>query len=308
MLVYLDNQVNDRSAPNENYARELMELHTLGVHGGYTQADVMELARCLTGWTVKAHFWRGQFAFEPDMHDEGSKLVLGEKILPAGQAEAEGVLARLSSAEATARFVAFKLAQRFLHDDPTSAVPEIVERAAAAFRATQGDVRAVLRVVLLDGLVRSPAALGPKFKRPVDFIVSAVRLLSAETDGLGSLPEYLAQMGQPTFEWPTPDGPPQVAAPWMGNLLPRWKFALALARGELDGTRLDLTGLLVSARAESPADRLAQFSRLLLGARLPEATADSLLESLGSRLGSDTEMLPAILVAGLVASPAFQWR
>ena len=163
MLVYLDNQVNGKDAPNENYAREVMELHTLGVNGGYTQADVMELARALTGWTVKPNFWRGQFTFDADQHDTGVKQVLGLRLEPSGQAEAEQVLERLATHPSTARYVASKLARRFLADEPPAL---IVERAAAAFIQTQGDLKAVLRVILLDGLATGRAGCGRSSSGP----------------------------------------------------------------------------------------------------------------------------------------------
>ncbi len=149
MLVYLDNQSNRKGAPNENYARELMELHTLGVDGGYGQQDVMELARCLTGWTVKEHFWQGDFSFEDELHDGEPKTVLGMALASGGQDEAEQVLDLLASHPSTARFISTKLARRFVADDPPQS---LVKRAAKTFVQTDGDIRAVLRTLLLDGL------------------------------------------------------------------------------------------------------------------------------------------------------------
>ena len=161
MMIYLDNQANEKSAPNENYARELMELHTLGVDGGYTQQDVMELARCLTGWNVKDHFWLGDFVFKEDLHDTGTKNVLGITIPNAGIKEAEQVIEMLVTHPSTARFISTKLARRFIADDPPQ---EIIEKATQTFLNTNGDIKSVLRVILLDGL---PLAQ-PKYKRPVE--------------------------------------------------------------------------------------------------------------------------------------------
>jgi len=307
MLVYLDQQVSDRVAPNENYARELMELHTLSVHGGYTQKDVMELARCLTGWTIKNHFWKGQFTFNPDLHDDGKKTVLGMAIAPAGQEEGESVLERLAHDPSTAHFIATKLARRFLHDQPEEGAPEIVARAAAAFQRTGGDLKAVLRVVLLDGLARGNG-VGPKFKRPADYVLSALRLMGAETDGGAVLQGYLGRMGQATFEWPTPDGPPDVAAPWSGNLVPRWQFALALARNEVEGTQVDMSQLAQAAQASDPAGLLAELSHLLLGVALPPQAADGILAAFGDKANMDDPLFAEVVTAGLLASPAFQWR
>lgn len=308
MLVYLDNQANHREAPNENYARELMELHTLGVNGGYTQADVMELARCLTGWSVKDHFWRGDFTFDAGRHDPGNKTVLGASIEPAGQREAEQILDHLATHPSTAYHIAVKLVRRFVHDQPEKGAGRLVDRAAATFLRTGGDISAVLRTILLDGLLQREMRPGPKFKRPVDFVVSALRMLDAESDGGDALQTYLAQMGQPTFEWPTPDGPPDDADAWSGNLMPRWKFALALSRNEIPGTRIDLAGILETAAARTPTEVIDQLCHLLLGAPLPAPSRDTLLEALEPASANDPENLPRIIIAGLLASPAFQWR
>jgi uncharacterized protein (DUF1800 family) len=296
MLMYLDNQSNDKSHPNENYARELMELHTLSVDGGYTQQDVMELARCLTGWTVKENFWRGEFEFNAEMHDDGTKTVLGNTITPNGQAEAEGLIDSLALHPATARFIATKLARRFIADEPPA---ELIDKAIAAFLNTRGDIKSVLGVILLNGL---PLAQ-PKYKRPQNFIASALRQLNASVDTGGRagqptypLLDFVGRMGQLPFGWPTPDGYPDVAPRWLGNLMPRWQFALALARNEIDGVHLETL--------PTDADDLAT---LLTGAPLEPTARDQLLSNLRTA-GADDETLPQILTAGLIASPTFQWR
>jgi uncharacterized protein (DUF1800 family) len=299
MLVYLDNQANVKGTPNENYARELMELHTLSVDGGYTQTDVMELARCLTGWSVKKHFWLGEFTFRQKEHESGAKNVLGLAIPEAGQGEAEQVIEHLATHPSTARFIAAKLARRFLADDPPR---EIVEKAAQVFIQTKGDIKSVLRVILLDGL---PLAQ-PKFKRPLNFVLSAARALNVETDG-EAFYQPLARMGQLPFSWPTPDGYPDRSDAWMGNLMPRWQFALELARVEMKNTRLNLFRLLdkvSTGRLEDDADALAS---LLLGAALPRSTRDDLLAAV-TDAGANAEETLQVLAAGILASPAFQWR
>ncbi|MEK7326431.1 MAG: DUF1800 domain-containing protein, partial [Chloroflexota bacterium] len=297
MLVYLDNQVNVASHPNENYAREIMELHTLGVGGGYTQKDVMELARCFTGWPVKEHWWLGDFMFDSDIHDNGVKEVLRLTIQPDGQTEAEQVVEVLAAHPSTARFVATKLARRFIADDPPK---EIVEKAATTFTETDGDIKAVLRVILFDGLAYAQA----KFKRPVNFVTSSLRMLNAQTEVGSSILDYLARMGQLPFAWPTPDGYPDRAAPWSGNLMPRWQFAMALARNEIKGTQVNLAEL---ANADSPSTLIDHFSSLLLGAQLPPTKRDELAAAL-TEAGATDDDLPPVVVAGLAASPAFQWR
>jgi uncharacterized protein (DUF1800 family) len=298
MLVYLDNQSNEKGAPNENYARELMELHTLGVDGGYTQNDVMELARCLTGWTVKEHFWLGEFTFNKDVHDEGVKNVLGLAIQPEGQKEAERIIERLAAHPSTARFIARKLTRRFIADDPPQ---EIVEKAAQTFLDTSGDIKSVLRIVLLDGL----ALAQPKYKRPANFIASALRLTNAETDG--ALHDYLLRMGQPYFNFPTPDGYPDVGAPWQNNLMPRWQFAFELMRDEIAGAKNNLDRLLDVASTGILEDDVDALTSLLLGAPLERFARDGLINSVSST-GATPEETLQILAAGILASPAFQWR
>ena len=298
MLVYLDNHVNEQSHPNENYARELMELHTLGVDGGYSQQDVMELARCLTGWSVKEHFWLGEFTFNADLHDAGEKKVLGEWIQPNGQKEAEQVIEQLVEHPSTARFIATKLTRRFIADEPPQ---DIVEKAAQTFLATQGDIKSVLRVILFDGL---PLAQ-PKYKRPSNFIASTLRLTNAETDS--ALEDYLVRMGQPYFGLPTPDGYPDVSAPWQGNLMPRWHFAFELMRHEIDGTQNNLNRLLEVSSTGILEDDIDSLTSLLLGAPLERFARDELLASVRTAGATPEEILP-ILAAGIIASPAFQWR
>lgn len=300
MLVYLDNQSNHKGAPNENYARELMELHTLGVDGGYGQQDVMELARCLTGWTIKEHFWRGDFSFEDDLHDGEPKTVLGMALVSGGQDEAEQVLDLLASHPSTARFVSAKLARRFVADDPPQS---LVQRASAAFLRTDGDIRAVLRTLLLDGLNEA----GPKFKRPAHFVVSALRQLNAQTDGGEALHDYLARMGQPYFSWPTPDGFPDRAEAWQGNLMPRWQFAMELAQNQISGTEVDLPRLVEVSGTDTPSGMVRAFGNLLLGESPTDAVCEALLAVLEEK-GAQEAHMPALIVAGLLASPAFQWR
>ena len=299
MLVYLDNQANEKSHPNENYARELMELQTLSVDGGYTQQDVMELARCLTGWTVKEHFWLGEFVFKEDLHDDGTKNVLAKTIAHAGIKEAEDVLEVLASHPSTARFIATKLTRRFIADEPPQ---EILEKAMQTFLKTNGDIKSVLRVILLDGL---PFAQ-PKYKRPANFVLSALRMLNVETDG-AAIHDQLLRMGQSYFNWPTPDGYPDHSTAWQGNLMPRWQFAFTLIRDELQGTKTGLKTLLDVSAADSLPEEVDAISSLLLGAPIHSVTRDELIHSVISAGATEEETLQ-IVTASLLASPAFQWR
>jgi uncharacterized protein (DUF1800 family) len=299
MLIYLDNQANEKSHPNENYARELMELHTLGVDGGYTQQDVMELARCLTGWSVKEHFWLGDFVFREDLHDTGIKNVLGLTIRPSGQQEAEQVIEHLVTHPSTARFIATKLTRRFIADAPPQVV---IEKATRMFLETNGDIKSVLRVILLDGL---PLAQ-PKYKRPANFVLSALRMLNAETDGAG-WDDYLLRMGQVYFNWPTPDGYPDYSEAWRGSLMPRWQFAFEFIRNEIGNTRHNLSALLDVSSTGVLRDVVDALASLLLGAPLERLTRDEIIDSVISAGAAEEEALQ-IIAASLIASPAFQWR
>jgi hypothetical protein len=299
MMIYLDNQANEKSHPNENYARELMELHTLGVEGGYSQADVMELARCLTGWNVKEHFWLGDFVFKEELHDTGMKNVLGLSIQPSGIKEAEQVIEMLSIHPNTAKFISTKLARRFIADEPPQA---LIEKAAQTFLNTKGDIKSVLRIILLEGL---PLAQ-PKYKRPANYVLSALRMLNGETDGVAPH-EHLLRMGQSYFSWPTPDGYPDHSEPWQGNLMPRWQFAFELIRNEIEGTKHNLKSLLDVSSTGILQDDIDSLASLLLGAPLERFARDGLIDSVRGAGASDEETLQ-IVAAGLIASPAFQWR
>ena len=299
MLIYLDNQANVKGAPNENYARELMELHTLGVQGGYTQNDVIQLARCLTGWSVKEHFWLGDFVFKEDQHEPDMKNVLGFAIQESGQREAEQVIEHLASHPSTAEFISTKLARRFIADHPSQ---EIIEKAAQTFLVTNGDIKSVLRVILLDGL----AFAQPKYKRPLNFVLSALRMLKVETDG-AALQEHLLQMGQLAFNLPTPDGYPDTSAAWQGGLMPRWQFAFQLIRNEIPNTTHNLNAFVHVASSGGLQADVDSLASLLLGAPLDRLTRDRMLDTVHSAGVTEEETLP-IIAASLIASPAFQWR
>lgn len=260
MLGYLDNGSNRKGIPNENYARELMELHTLGVHGGYTQRDVQEVARCLTGWTAERHWRRGRFTFDSGRHDDGAKRVLGLTLPPGGGlADGERVLDKLAAHPATAHHIVRKLCRHFLGDEPAP----LVQSLAGLFQTTRGDLKSVLRPLLLSPeLSAGPAIL----KRPLDYAVSALRALDADTDGGPALQAHLEKMGQPLFGWPMPDGFPERASAWTGALLPRWNFALALAGGQIADTTIDWQAL----RQAGAPSRLCDPEQAALGLMSPE--------------------------------------
>lgn len=289
MLYYLDNHVNRRGVPNENYARELMELHTLGVHGGYTQKDVQEVARCFTGWTVENRFLRarGRFRFDPALHDTLPKRVLGQTIVAGDQKDGEQVLELLALHPSNARHLCRKLCLYFMAHAPK----EAVEGLSRVYLNTGGDIGAVLRELLLsEQLLQSP----PVFKRPFDYMVSALRALYALTDGNLPLQERLKKMGQPLYQWPLPDGYPHGEEAWKGTLLARWNFAISLCANQIRGTWVDLRML---AGTEKPTETLLQTVFCLP----PDAPS---LRSLRERLSGTLAQQAALILA----SPQFQWR
>ena len=232
MLMYLDNHFNRKDAPNENYAREIMELHTLGVHGGYSQKDVMEVARCFTGWGIETGFMRrrGAFAYRDELHDKGEKIVLGQKISSGGGLDdGERVVDIVCSHPATANHIARKLTRHFRGDEDEKWVAKV----ESAFAKSKGDVRETLRPLLNEAGLDGP----PMVKRPFDYMVSSIRAVGAQTDGGPGLQRRLEEMGQPLFQWPMPDGYPVDADAWTGTLLARWNFALDLCHDRIEGTR-----------------------------------------------------------------------
>lgn len=245
MLWYLDGRANkhEKSAdkPNENYARELLELHTLGVGGGYTQHDVMEVARCLTGWTVRDRhgFFKGRVEFQEHLHDDGEKVVLGERI-PAGlgAVDIERVIDIVAHHPSTATHIAHKLCRRFIADDAPA-----LDAVSVAFTNSRGDIAKTLAALFEQPEFRDLHARGAKLKRPFHFTASCLRATDAETDCGPQLAEYLARMGHALFQHPTPDGYPEAAVAWTGTLLWRWRLAAELAHNELSGTRISTKNL-----------------------------------------------------------------
>lgn len=254
MLWYLDGRVNrarnTHEKPNENYARELLELHTLGVHGGYTQRDVMEVARCLTGWTVRSEekFFKGRVEFRNHWHDDGEKQVLGRRI-PAGLGEndIDEVIDVVAEHPSTARFIAWKLCRRFISDAPPE---DAVQTVANAFSRSNGDIKATLRAVFSTQAFAD--AVDAKFKRPFRFVVSALRGTAADTDAGDALYQYLLRMGHTPFQYPTPDGYPEETEHWAGTMLWRWHFTAALAENRIAGTTVDWNGLGDAAGGDTP--------------------------------------------------------
>jgi uncharacterized protein (DUF1800 family) len=237
MLFYLDNARSAAGAINENYARELMELHTLGVDGGYTQQDVVNVARAFTGWTIagprKAD--AGRFLFNPRMHDTGEKVVLGHRIKAGGGIEdGEQVLDILAAHPSTATFIAAALSRRFVADTPPAS---IVERAAAVFRQTGGDLRAVTRAILTSPEFFAPGSYRAKVKTPFDFVVSALRATGADIRQPVPLERTMRELGMPLYLCQPPTGYKDTAEAWVntGALINRMNFAVALGANTFRG-------------------------------------------------------------------------
>jgi uncharacterized protein (DUF1800 family) len=302
MLFYLDNwlsaspdspgakfggQNNRRRGLNENYARELMELHTLGVDGGYSQKDVVEVARCFTGWTMRQLRGEGGFYFEPRIHDNNDKIVMGTLIPASGGIEdGKKVIDLLARHPATARFIAQKLARRFIADNPPAS---IVDKAAETFRQSEGEISSVLRTIIDSTEFFAPENYQAKIKKPLEFVASALRAVSAETQVTHQLFRYVGRMGEPLFLAQPPTGYSDVARSWISPdmLLTRMNFVADLVGNRLPGTRI---------AAEALRDK-ETFLRLVA----PDGVSAETRAAIAEREGGE-----AIAIA--MAAPEFQRR
>jgi uncharacterized protein (DUF1800 family) len=286
---------------NENYARELMELHTLGVDGGYTQKDVTEVARCFTGWTIRAPREGGGFFFNERVHDKGEKVVLGVKIAAGGgKQDGERVLDILANHPSTARFISRKLAERFIADDPP---PELVARMAKTFRDTHGDIRAVLRTAFTSKEFFSQGAYRAKMKSPFEMIVSAVRATGADVDFAFPLGNRLTQLGEPLYRKLEPTGYSNLGSEWMNSasLLARMNFALDLAQNRVPGVKVN------TAAYEADASGVAR--QILFREASPETQAAIEKAVADQKDKNPSQAARPGWIAGLVlGSPDFQRR
>jgi uncharacterized protein (DUF1800 family) len=291
---------------NENYGRELMELHTLGVNGGYTQADVTQVAKVFTGWTLAPLNQGGGFQFEFDerKHEPGSKTVLGTTIHENGMNEGLQVLHMLATSPATARFISTKLAVRFVSDDPPAS---LIDRMTQSYLASGGEIKAVLRTMFEAPEFWAPAAERSKVKTPLEFVVSAMRASNATVNNAAGLVQALDKLGMPLYGMQTPNGYSWMSDPWVstGALVSRMNFALVLSADKLPGVRTDWTKLLgqpsVSGRSVAmesgdgsvDPETVAKEKRLeqvLLGQPLSEKTRSAVL----SQSNDDTAALQAV--------------
>jgi uncharacterized protein (DUF1800 family) len=293
---------------NENYAREIMELHTLGVDGGYTQKDVQEVARCFTGWTIRNPRAGGEFYFNPFMHDDGEKIVLGKKI-PAGGGIKDGysVIHLLATHPSTAKFISTKLARKFVSDNPPRS---LVDRMAETFRKTEGDIREVLRTMFTSPEFFAVENYRAKIKTPFEMTVSAVRAIGAETNGGPQFHRWMAQMGEGLFLCQPPTGYPDTADHWVntGALLERVNFALALSSNRLPGARVNLQTLSAGLNMSQPSQVVDHFVKLLLRGEVSPQTRATIDKSLGEQQLAmvDGKVDVAKVVGLILGSPEFQ--
>ena len=302
MLGYLDQFASLAGSPNQNYARELMELHTLGVDGGYTQQDVADLSRVMTGWTFERQ-WGGRFIFDPAIHDWDAKNVMGTAIPAAspdsgaaGIREGEQVIDHLLAHPSTARFVATKLIKWLLTPTPTEAQ---IATVAGVFTATKGDIKSMVRAALKQEWLREAPL---KFKRPMHYVVSALRALAPAVNGMSTANASLAETGQDLFRWETPDGYPDTLEYWDGNLLPRWRVASRLA-SERSAAQLSVN---VTAFLEgTPEASVDRMNRELFAGELPPATRAALLAYASAGAFDETRVRETLALA--LSAPAFQW-
>jgi uncharacterized protein (DUF1800 family) len=297
-----------RRGLNENYARELMELHTLGVDGGYTQKDVQEVARALTGWTIALQ-QGGEFTFRPEAHDAGPKVILGKQF-PAGRGieEGEAVLDLIARHPSTARFITTKLARYFISDDPP---PSVVDRCSAVFTRTDGDIRSTLGCVITGPEFFSRAAYRAKVKTPFQVVASAMRALDAMPDQTPRSVQTVAQLGQPIFGHQTPEGWPDRAESWMnsGAILNRINFGLQMASSRVPGVTFGRVAEIDELRGATREAQVDGIVKLFFGGQVSTDTRQ-VLQSGENPLSAGKNQLGGLqqIVGLALGAPEFQRR
>jgi uncharacterized protein (DUF1800 family) len=280
---------------NENYGRELLELHTLGVNGGYTQEDVIAVARCFTGWTIRKPNQTPEFAFAAFMHDTREKTVLGHRI-PAGGGEQDGlqVIDILAHHPSTARFISTKLARHFVSDDPP---PALIEHMARTFIKTDGDLRAVLETMFTSREFFSQGAWQAKIKSPLEMVVSAARALDASPTDSFMLVQKVADMGEPLYSKESPNGYKDTGEAWLSTagVMARIEFAHALVNGQVPGVQVD--------NSRFAGKDAAAIGRQLLNRDPSEQTLAAIEQGLQGR-----QPVPGMIAGLVISSPEFQRR
>src|SRR6202790_1806913 len=298
---------------NENYGRELMELHTLGVEGGYTQKDVTELARCFTGWTIDKPRLNPQFKFDEKLHDPGQKIVLKKKIHAGGMKDGEQAIELLARHPSTAKFISTKLARRFVSDNPPA---PLVARMAKTFEASDGEIRAVMHTIIYSPEFWSREAYRAKIKTPFELVVSAVRALGTDVDTAMPLVQWVGRIGEPLYQCQPPTGYSDKSDAWVntGALLNRLNFSLTLAGNKVRGSRADVSSLL-GVDATAPKVALERAVQIFLGGQAGPTTLETRQKQLDSpqvlqaKLDDPVKKVDLGVVTGLVlGAPEFQRR
>jgi uncharacterized protein (DUF1800 family) len=325
MLFYLDNFQSVRAQPadpakpkqlhglNENYARELMELHTLGVNGGYTQDDVREAARCLTGWSIDQPQVKGTFIFRPRQHDEGPKTVLGFSFPPnGGQGDGDKLLDLLADQPATAHFLAQKLARHFVADEPPAS---LVDRVAKRYLETHGNLREVYLALFSSPEFWSREAFKVKVKTPLEYAVSSIRALDGHLDAAQPLAGEITKMGEKLYHCQPPTGFADQAQAWVnsGSLVERLTFGLRLAAGKVGGAHGHLLPFTPGRKRLDPSPFVALAAEQLIPGGVSPATSAIVLKELApeTRAMPDGEIRPIDvhkLIGLILGSPEFQRR
>jgi uncharacterized protein (DUF1800 family) len=304
---------NDRGL-NENYGRELMELHTLGVDGGYTQKDVTEVARCFTGWTIEKPREHPEFKFDDRLHDPDPKYVLGKKIHAGGMKDGEEVIDLLVHDPSTARFISTKLARRFVSDTPP---PTLVDRMAQAFQESDGDIKTLMHTMIYSPEFWSRETYRAKIKTPFELVVSAARALGTDVDMPQPLVGWVGRIGEPLYQCQPPTGYADKADTWVntGALLNRLNYSLALAGNKMRGSRTDVAALLGAEASGDAKGALERAVQVFLGGQVAPTTVETLQKQLDSpqvvqaKLDDPVKQVDLGVVAGLVlGAPEFQRR
>jgi uncharacterized protein (DUF1800 family) len=299
---------------NENYGRELMELHTLGVDGGYTQDDVINVAKAFTGWTMKQPRRDPEFFFDERIHDNSTKIVLGHKIHAGGMKDGEEVLDILARDPHTAHHISSELAQRFVSDNPPDA---LVDRMTQTFLKSDGDIRAVLHTMIYSPEFWSKDSYRAKIKTPFELVVSATRAVGADTEVPLMLVQWTTRIGEPLYQCEPPTGFSDKADAWVstGSLLNRMNFSLALTSSRLRGVLVDIATLLDSQGSTDPEAMLDRSIQTFLGGQISAESRETLEKQLNdpqilqATLGDPVKQINAAMIAGLVlGSPEFQRR
>jgi uncharacterized protein (DUF1800 family) len=295
------------SGLNENYGRELLELHTLSVNGGYSQRDVTEVAKVFTGWTIDKPNEGGGFKYDPRTHEPGPKFVLGHHIKPKGEDEGREVLHMLATSPQTAHFISLKLAQRFIADDPPAA---LVDRMAKTFQKKKGDIREVLATLFHSPEFWAESTYRAKVKTPLEFVASAVRATGADVEDAMPIVRQLNNMGMPLYGAQPPTGYSMKAETWVSSsaLLNRMNFALALTAGKVRGVKVDAAQL---AGESSPRDATMALTTLetnLLASDVSKQTHDSIMAQIEAEKKPARPPEESTIAGLLLGSPEFQKR